>query len=155
MVKVKEYNSGVAKGAKGFKVSQVDERHATIELSLDGIGISMNYPRDKDSVFFITEPEWLGDDLNAQLIGGKLKTLDQILAAIARVNKAVPLYFVGLNRRVLLFLDPGFQNQFGFFSACVIFPSSSFFFLLFFSLFFLAVQFFHPLGLENRYAQRG
>lgn len=41
-------------------------------LEHDGVEVKLNYPRDAASVWFATEPEWLSNDLNGDILSGRL-----------------------------------------------------------------------------------
>ncbi len=89
---IQEFNARQkSTGGEKVSVSKIDERHAHVELDCDSVDISINYPRDKDSVWFVTEPEWLAEALNVNILSGKLATLPSILgaltAAVARHNE--------------------------------------------------------------------
>lgn len=58
------------------------QRHALLELECDGVDVQLNYPRDVESVFFFTEPDWLSEKMNHLTLGGKAKTLQQVLSAM-------------------------------------------------------------------------
>jgi hypothetical protein len=49
------------------------QRHACVELEHDGVDVKINYPRDKESVWFMTEPEWLSEEINVLILNNKLK----------------------------------------------------------------------------------
>lgn len=82
-------------GVRGFNVRRRQGGDALVEvaecrggflaLTLDDVRVELRWPLDAESIWFVTEPDWVASVVNEDTLAGRITTLQPLLAKVCVV----------------------------------------------------------------------